>query len=165
MCDKLWRATLYLFDRPADEFMTDELFDRLSDKADFVVSKYGWNAVFKSWYRYLIERCKTPESVVEYANKFRFYGGCDQKVPEPYKFVAYFYYITNMEPRKYDGFGHIRLMTEMIFEQYEDYNDDDFFDEDGNYWSPEPLDINPETDPLFLTEIAKWRETMGQPSN
>ena len=160
MCDKLWRATVYLFNRPANEFMTNELFDRLSDKADFILSKYGWKAVFKSWYRYLVERCKTPESVVEFANKFRFYGGCDAIVPEPHKFVAYFYYRTNMEPEKYDDFGHIRLMTEMIFEQYEEEHEEySYFDEDGKYHCSELENVvDPETDPQILAEIAKWQE-------
>lgn len=70
-----------------------------------LVSKYQnlvGKKTFVSWQKYLFTECKTPESVINFANLFWIYGGQDYPINEPYKFLGYFYYRINFETAKYD---------------------------------------------------------------
>ena len=83
--------TEYLFSRPYSDNLTDDQEDELLDHT------------FATWNNYLLSRCKTPESVINYANLFWWYGGQDHPIPNPHKFLGYFYYRINFKSDTYDS--------------------------------------------------------------
>lgn len=100
---KLLAETEYLFDRSYEEEMTIEEEDALTDRAEQLIEQYDWQDVFSAWSQYLYKNCTTPESVVNFANLFWWYGGHDHLIPDPYDFLGYMYYRVDLEPEKYDG--------------------------------------------------------------
>ena len=104
MIDKhLLEETKYLFDRSYEAEMTIAEEDALTDRAEKLIADYDWRDTFAAWNQYLHENCKTPESVVNFANLFWWYGGEDHIIPDPYDFLGYLYYRVNLEPEKYDA--------------------------------------------------------------
>ena len=98
--------TAYLFDH--DWFTwdyTEEEGDEYLDRADALIEKYGWTAVFDRWFDYLVTNCKTPRTVISFANLFFWYGGHDYPIPNPHRFLAYFYTMVQFDPAPYDEQG------------------------------------------------------------
>ncbi len=94
--------TKYLFDRSYDVDLPEDEDEALLDFAKNQIKKYGWKSTFDSWKRYLFTQCTTPEAVINYANLFWCYDGCDHIIPDPYPFWAYFYYRIDMKTSVYD---------------------------------------------------------------
>lgn len=92
----------YLFDRYWDEDLSDEEIDQLEQDAEDLVSEYGWDKVYPATVEYLHTNCLTPEQVVNFASNFWTYGWHENPIPEPHKFLGYFYYRINYETSKYD---------------------------------------------------------------
>ena len=95
--------TAYLFDH--DWFTwdyTEEEGDEYLERADVLIEKYGWPAVFERWFDYLVTNCKTPIKVISFAHLFWWYGGQDHPIPDPHRFLAYFYTIVLFDPAPYD---------------------------------------------------------------
>ena len=82
---------------------TDALYEELIEKANRVISEYGWERVFESWKSYMYENCHTVEEALSFATWFEIYGGHKHKIEEPYKFLAYLYNIFNLNPVKYNA--------------------------------------------------------------
>ena len=94
--------TLYLFNRPYDEELTDEQDEALLDRAQQQIIDYGWDKTFASWRQYLFSNCTTPEAVINFAHLFWSYGGYEYIIPDPYNFLVYMYYRIDMNVQKYD---------------------------------------------------------------
>ena len=93
----------YLFDRNWDEDLSDEALDQLQQDADDLVAKYGWDNVYPAAIEYLHTNCLTPEQAVNFACYYWTYGWYEHPIPDPHKFLGYFYYRTNFETGKYDS--------------------------------------------------------------
>lgn len=92
----------YLFDRFWDEDLTDEEQERLEQDSKDLVARYSWKEIYSAALEYLHTECKTPESVINFASNYWTYGWQDYSIPDPYKFLAYFYFKINFETEKYD---------------------------------------------------------------
>ena len=108
MNEQLDLITNNLFCRNAVEILdgneaTDALYDALVEKADKAISEYGWEAVFESWKTYMYENCHTVKDALSFATWFEIYGGHNQRIEEPYKFLAYLYDIFDLNPVKYNA--------------------------------------------------------------
>lgn len=64
---------LFKWDYFNDSIYTDEVDDKCKDIAVEQIQKYGWENVWKSWYLYLINNCKTVKDVCSFANLFYAY--------------------------------------------------------------------------------------------
>ncbi|MBQ1809508.1 MAG: hypothetical protein II016_00040, partial [Erysipelotrichaceae bacterium] len=98
----LYKKIEYLFNRYWDEDLPDEDQDKLEQYADELVAEYGWDKVYENAVLYLHTNCRTPESAVNFANNYWTYGWYENPIPDPHKFLAYFYYITDYDTQKYD---------------------------------------------------------------
>ncbi|MDO5295156.1 MAG: hypothetical protein Q4F00_00735 [bacterium] len=94
--------TASLFNRSFEEEITDAEETALLDRANALINTFGWKKVFNSWNNYLHHQCLTPESAINFANWFWFYGGHEHPIPNPYHFIAYFYYRIDYAIQKYD---------------------------------------------------------------
>ena len=92
----------YLFDRYWDEDLSDELEDKLYQTAYDLVAEYGWEDVYQAAVEYLHSKCLTPEQAVNFASNYWNYGWYEHPIPDPYKFLGYFYYRTSFDTGKYD---------------------------------------------------------------
>ncbi len=101
MVDEIDKQTYLLFNRTFGDDTSQE-YDLLLDKVELQISEFGWEKTFESWKNYLFTECKTPESVINFANLFWSYGGQDYPVIEPYKFLGYLYYKIDFNTEKYD---------------------------------------------------------------
>ncbi len=82
--------------------MTEEQYDYLYEIIQWELSEFGWDDTFRSWEKYLFTECVSPESVVNFANLFWCYGGCEHRIPDPCRFLAYFYYRVGFDGKTYD---------------------------------------------------------------
>ena len=96
------KKTEYLFNRSYDDDLSDEQEDALLDYVSEQINTYGWQDTFNSWLQYLYHNCTTAEGAMNFANLFWWFGGQDHIIPEPHKFIAYFYYRINYDTAKYD---------------------------------------------------------------
>ncbi len=99
--NKIDEETIWLFSRTYG-LGTNEEEREANNRSSQQISEFGWKKTFVSWQKYLFTECKTPESVINFANLFWIYGGQDYPINEPYKFLGYFYYRINFETAKYD---------------------------------------------------------------
>ncbi|MCR4686010.1 MAG: hypothetical protein K5659_00385 [Lachnospiraceae bacterium] len=90
--------TEYLFgcDYFSDDFDDDELCEHLN-RAKTLLKTHKWSEIFDEWNHYLLHNCRTPEEVINFVNLFFYYGGQDEAVKEPYKFLGYLYYMVDMD--------------------------------------------------------------------
>ena len=113
---KIDELTRELFSRDAIEILdggeeTDTLYDSLVEKAEMMISEYGWDAVFESWKKYMYENCHTIKEAISFATWFESYGGHNHKIENPYEFLAYLYDILDLNPVKYDA----QIMDDVSF--------------------------------------------------
>lgn len=85
-----------------DSIYTDEVDDKCKDIAVEQIQKYGWENVWKSWYLYLINNCKTVKDVCSFANLFYAYDGPSYPINNPYEFLGYIYYYLELCSSKYE---------------------------------------------------------------
>lgn len=85
--------TEYLFNRDYfDNSITEDVEEEYTDRADALLSSYSWDDIFDCWFDYLKNNCKTEKEVINWANLFFCYGGADNPIDDPYKFLGYLYY-------------------------------------------------------------------------
>ena len=106
--------TEYLFNRSYSDDLSDEQEDELLDQVDAQIAEYGWSDAFASWNRYLQNECQTPESVINFANLFWWYGGQDHPIPEPHNFLGYFYYRIGFDSNTYDSADILDSLTRSV---------------------------------------------------
>lgn len=103
MNNKYDEITRVLFDRRYCSDIDEDTEDELLDLVDSQIRNIGWADTFKNWEQYLHQECKTPDSVINFANLFWWYGGQDHVISEPYHFLGYFYYVVGSDVDKYDN--------------------------------------------------------------
>ena len=94
--------TKYLFNRTYGAKITDDEEDEILDQVDQQIAEFGWNNTYASWYRYLIDNCKTSESAVNFANLFWWYGGQDHPIQSPHQFLGYLYYLAGFSTKNHE---------------------------------------------------------------
>ena len=99
---ELYDKITYLFNRYWDEDLSDEEQDGLEQEADDLVKEIGWRDVYKAAVEYLHRECLTPGSAVNFACNYWTYGWYNNPIPDPHRFLGYFYYRINYETAKYD---------------------------------------------------------------
>jgi len=140
--------TMYLFDRPFDVDSTEEQDEELMSRANQQIVDFGWIETFESWKRFLTQRCISPESVINFANHFWFYDGCEYVIPDPYGFLAYMYYRIDMNTSKYDDMSILDSIATNILPKA-GYSCADLM--------KHPL-YTPEMDERLLAEVEKFRK-------
>lgn len=140
--------TAFLYERSYDTELTEEQEDDILDIVDDQIENHGWENTYKSWYAYLVNNCKTPESVVNFANLFWWYGGQDHPIPEPHKFLGYFYYRINMETSKFDNMDILDSLSTTILKKAG-------FREADLVLNTQYM---PENDPKIIAEVENYRK-------
>lgn len=146
MDNKLYKKTEYIFQTDYEN-ASDEEFDSKEDLSRAMISKYGWAATFKSWYKYLTSECNDAKSVINFANLFWSYGGQDHPIPDPYEFLGYFYYRINFDTQKYDPGDILDSMTTTILPR-------NGFKKASLRFNPEYM---PENDPQLISAVKNWQ--------
>ena len=145
---ELFEKIKYLFDRDCDEEMTEEEEDAIQKVADDLVTEYGWDEVFSETDQYLRRFCTSPETVINFAVLFWYYMWYENPLPDPYRFLAYFYYRINWQTALYDDRDILDSLCITILPKA------GFRDAD--------LSVNPrympENDPLLQKEVKKLQE-------
>ena len=153
-CSELYDKTKYLFNR---DFLSelDDTNDISEDEeekytkcVESLYKKYDWSDIFDSWNDYLLLECKTERDVMNFANLFWEYGGYKNYIPEPYKFLSYFYY-------KIDVNKHWDIIRDLI-----DGMAIEILHRAGvtGVTNSENPYYDPQEDPQFVQEIKKWKE-------
>lgn len=90
-------TTNYLFncDYFAEDFDANDTYEHY-DCAQKQKEEYKWADVYNSWFTFLLEKCDTPERVINFVNLFSYYGGQDQATKEPYELLGYIFYKVDM---------------------------------------------------------------------
>lgn len=116
------------------------------DKANELCCTHQWNEIIEEWHKYLYEKCRTPEAVINFANLFYYYGGADRYNPEPYKFLGYLYKNVDMDVY-WDNAGDLFDSIALNVLQNQgliDIKNDPYY--------------NPLEDKHILKEIDKWNK-------
>lgn len=151
--DKLVEETKLLFDRDflkelsGEIELSEEEEDDYQNRSDALIQEYGWEQVFKAWNKYLRENCNTAESALNFANLFWSYEGYVHPIPNPYDFLAWFYYQIDMEKYADDA---ITIMDSISIEILHRAG------VKGIYWGENPYYV-PEQDPKMLAAVEKIR--------
>ena len=128
---------------------TDALYEELIEKANRVISEYGWERVLESWKSYMYENCHTVEEALSFATWFEIYGGHKHKIEEPYKFLAYLYNIFNLNPVKYNA----QIMDDVSYGLLEASGIK------NNLWTDDSYTT--ETDPELIKAVEALRKENG----
>ena len=104
----------FLFNRPWDEDISEEIEDELDNEAAALLSEYGWNEVYPILFEYLKEKCESPEAVINFAHLFWGYRLYEHPIPKPHEFLGYFYYRINFDTSKYDPLDILDSLTTTI---------------------------------------------------
>lgn len=145
MNNNLACETSYLFNSDFFDESIDE--DEYYSHCENLIETFGWDKVFESWENYLYQYCTTVDKVINFANWFWFYDGQKKYIPDPYKFISYFYYIMDLEPYKYDADTIMDSITIDVLL----YAGNVYVDLQNN-----PRYI-PEEDPKIIESVKKWR--------
>ncbi|WP_405379837.1 hypothetical protein [Phascolarctobacterium sp.] len=149
--EKLQITTNYLFNRDYAEETTEEQDEALQQTAKEQIAAYGWEATFKSWYRYLLNNCQTPEEAINFAHLFWCYGGAEGLLPNnPYQFLGYLYYCIHMDTETYDDMDILDSLAITILPKAGYQNAD-------LYKNPYYV---PENDTKLLEAVESWRSKL-----
>ncbi|MCD8287193.1 MAG: hypothetical protein LUD50_08225, partial [Clostridia bacterium] len=137
--------------------ITNELFDspegetkaRLKDKADNLIRKYGWDAVYPAWKEYLFT-CDTPDKVYDYALRYIYYDGLEHKVRDPYDFLGYVMYRLGPDNPYRKGDAFLDLGIEMVSKSGRR--------EAAGRYNPY---YKPTKDPMVLAWVRMYRQELG----
>ena len=140
--------TRYLFDQSFDAASTEDEDEELMSRAKQQILDFGWIETFESWKRFLTQQCITPESVINFANLFWFYGGYEYVIPDPYHFLGYMYYRIDMNTSKYDDMSILDSIATNILPKA-GYSCADLM--------KHPL-YTPEMDERLLAEVEKFKK-------
>lgn len=138
----------YLFNRDAEEELPEEEEDALEQDADNLVAQYGWENVYQAAVDYLHTKCLTPESAVNFATNYWIYQWIKLPIPDPHRFLGYFYYRINYDAQKYDVLDILDTLATTILPRM-GYSEADL------YLNPYYM---PENDPKILKEVELFKE-------
>lgn len=137
-----------LFDVCWDEEMTDEQEDEFYTNAKKIIKQYGWKKVFSELMNYLQINCKTPEFAMNVAHLFWDYGWYENFIPEPYKFLGFFYNAISFKISEYDDSDILDSLATTILAN-QGINSANL--RNNPYYVPEE-------DPMIISAAEKWKE-------
>lgn len=153
---ELQNKTDFIFERnylkelqPTDDSITEEMEENYEQTANYLVSNFGWDMVFDCWNNYLQTTCDSPEKVINFAYLFLNYGGAEHIIPNPHKFLAYFYYRIDLNPAKYDAVDIMDDLSTTILKM-------SGFSEANIELNPQYV---PERDPKIIAEVEKIKQS------
>ena len=146
---KLTEMINYLFSRYWDEDLSDDEIDKLEQDADDLVAEFGWPDVYNAAVNYLHTECLTPESVINFASNYWNYGWYENPIPDPHRFLGYFYYRVNYETEKYDVMDILDSLATTILPKAG-------FPEANLVLNTQYM---PESDPKIRDEVGRFRST------
>ncbi len=149
MANEIDKQTSWLFNRQYDDNTTEEQDNKILELAEEQISAFGWDETFKSWKKYLFTECKTPESAINFANLFWWFAPDKYSVPEPYEFLAYFYYRIDFNVEKYDDMGILDSLATAILVKAGHKEADRMFN----------ADYIPELDPGIIAEAQACKSS------
>jgi len=94
----------------------DSLDEEYNDIVKQQLKRYGYEKVLKSWFKFLFDKCKTKQTISNFANLLWCYI-CEldrsnkqwKNIPNSYKVVAYLWYNINEEDALLDGITDVLL--------------------------------------------------------
>ena len=120
-----------------------EIYENLADE---FIKTNKWLDIYKCWYDYLINDCKTEQEVLNFANLFWFYEGYNQFIPNAVEFCTFFYTCISFEHPEatpvVDGIAWHALVNAGVINKF-DFSFDNFA----------PNDFK-----ILTDEINKWKE-------
>ncbi len=148
MIESIKDVTKYLFncDFFSDDFDPED-HEEHQIKAEELMRSYKWEDIIQEWTDYLYKNCHTPEEVINFASLFFYYGGADNYVPEPYKFIGYLLYRVDYQ-KYWEEAGD--LIDSIAIEVLE-YQGLISLMNDPYY--------SPFKDPNILNEVDHWKKT------
>ena len=127
---------------PDADYSGEEL-DHFNDLAENLIRQYTWSVVWQEWSDYLYNHCPSDEDVVRFAHNFFDYAS-DRPVPEPLRFIAYFYYRVDVTKNS-DAFDIFDSLSITVLPNRGLVN----LMKEPNYAA--------ESDPRIQAEIANWK--------
>lgn len=150
MNKELDAITIELFSLNAYDLLldpnSDDVWNHNVKTAHSTIDKYGWEQVFESWKRFMIENCHTVQEALSFATWFEAYGGHTHKIENPYEFLAYLYNIFDLNPVKYDA----QIMDDISYGLLESAGIK------KNLWSDDSYTT--ETDPEMIKAVEELRK-------
>ncbi len=154
---KLEQATYFLFSRDFNKELSGEIVLTKEEEASYMdcvnesIQEFGWPQVFDSWNRYFRTYCRDAESALNFANLFWMYDGHVRPIPDPYDFLAWFYYQINMKIYAEDAITildgiAIEILTRAGVR--------------GVEWAENPY-YAPEADPKILAAVQRLADSYG----
>ena len=150
--DRVLDVICFLFTRYWDEELTEEQEDDLYRQTSEAIHRYGWPKVYEASFKYLTEKCTTPESVVNFAHLYFEFDWYKKVIPSPHRFLAYFYFRVDCNPSKYDAIDIFDTLATSILPIC-GYQEADLM-VDPRY--------TPELDPKIIAEIEEWKKSEGK---
>ncbi len=127
---------------------TDEELDKIDALTEKIINQYTWPVVYQKWSSYLYNNCPTEENVIRFAHSFFCYGS-KQFIPDPLRFISYFYYRVDVTKNQ-DAFDIFDSLAITILPNAGLVN-----------MMEEPC-YAAETDPRIQAEIANWKRNEKQ---
>ncbi len=128
-------------------FIDDSVSDIYEGMAEELIANNKWVDVYSSWYDYLINKCKTEEEVLNFANLFWCYEGYKQFIPNAVEFCAFFY--ANISPEHYPDAA---IILDSI--TYEVFLNSGIYPRNSLYFD----EYIPMNDSLIKNEVNKWKK-------
>ena len=154
--EEIMKKTEYLFKRDyISELngtidLTEEEEQKYDQTVEELYKKYNWDDIFNCWVSYLYDNCKNPIELYNFANLFWAYGGYEKFIPDPYKFLAYFYY--KADPNDYEEVANASTIMDILaIEILHRAGISGVTNSENPYY-------NPQEDPKMIKEIEKWKK-------
>lgn len=96
-------AILFLFNRNYEDDLSEKEETTIDNLAEEVVNEFGWTKTFDCAFDYLKKRCATPEAAVNFAHLYFQMGWHEKAIPNPYQFVAWFYFQVDLDASRFDA--------------------------------------------------------------
>ena len=127
---------------PDYDFSNEEL-DELDSLAQALITQHTWPVVYQEWSHFLYTQCPTDDDVIRFAHGYFDYG-YDKPIPDPLRFIAYFYYRVNVDKNP-DAHHIFDSLAITVLPAAGLVN----LTEEPNYAA--------EADPRILAEIENWK--------
>ena len=126
------------------DLTSDEIEDTYLDYVDTLLNNYNWFDIFNSWFDYLKTSCPNDDDVINWANLFLWYDGCEHPIPDPYEFLGYLFYRVDVS-KNADAQHIFDSISISVLEKI------------GKVDIVSDTTYTPESDPEILKAVAKWK--------
>ncbi len=144
--DEIRAVTKEIFSAP-----DAEQYAPLRQKAEGLIQRHGWDAVYPAWKEYLFTCCDTPEKVYDFAVRYEVYGGLDHRVRRPYDFLGYIMYRLGPDDPYRLGEIFLDIGIGMVSQAGRRREADEWY---NPYYMPDQ-------DPLILAWVRKYKKELG----